>query len=189
MHGQSRGQIHDQPKRREILHGVVVDLCAHGRIDLKGRGHERCGVTVGRRLRGHVDADQAARTRPIIHDDGLPEHFAHLGLQQPKQNVAVASGRRRIDHAHELRWKCLRKCSMRAHGERDADERDCKRFRHHGLSRCIVRARRRHLKRRAWPAFGSGRSHARRHKFGIADDSITRITRRRIAACNASFAL
>jgi hypothetical protein len=58
----------------EVLHGVVVHVLVEGRdVGVRGRGEEQ-GVAVGGLLGHERGADEATRTCPVLHDDGLAEH-------------------------------------------------------------------------------------------------------------------
>src|SRR5437016_1863113 len=58
-------------------------------------GGER--VAVGRGFRDQVEAEHAARPRPVLHHDLLAEPLAHLRTDQPRHDVGGVAGRERND--------------------------------------------------------------------------------------------
>ena len=92
-----------EPDRDEILQRIVVELGLHERVD--GERAVRAGeqrVAVGRRARRHLGAEAAARAGAVLDHEGLAERLAHALAAQPRDEVRIAAGRERHDHAHRL---------------------------------------------------------------------------------------
>ena len=64
---------HEVGDRREVLLRVVRQALVDERIDHEARGIDEQRVTVGRRLRDDLRADDAVRARLVLDHEGLAE--------------------------------------------------------------------------------------------------------------------
>ena len=113
MHNDRGRNIDHQPQRREILDRVERQFFDQRRVNDKTRGNNRRSATIRRALSGDIGTDGAARARPVIEHHLLPEQLAHTPGEQPEDDVAVATRRRRIDDADDLARKRLRRGNAR----------------------------------------------------------------------------
>ena len=123
-----RGRVHDQRQivgrnqgdRREVLQRVVRHVF-HG---VRNDRHVAAlsagdGVAVRRRLRGHREADRAARAGPVVDDQLLAEALAHLLAEQAGQGIAGVAGQLGDDEAYRPGGIILRQRRIRQAGTCD----------------------------------------------------------------------
>ena len=91
------GHHHD---RREIALGIIGHLLMGGRNDGEARGNHQQRVAVRGGLGGGVGADDAARGRPVVDDERLPQRPLQIRCHQPCHHVVEAAGRERDDETN-----------------------------------------------------------------------------------------
>jgi hypothetical protein len=64
--------------------------------------HDEDRVAVGRRLRRHLHADEAARSALVLDHERLAEVLLQLGRDRARDDVAAAAGREGHDDLHGL---------------------------------------------------------------------------------------
>ena len=86
--------------RHEIGERIVRQLLVERRIDAEAcRGEQQC-VPIRRRVHRELRCDDAARARPVVDDELLPETPAELARDDTRDEVGVAAGCLRDDEAH-----------------------------------------------------------------------------------------
>ena len=89
--------------RREILDRVERHRLVEADIDRQRAGRAQSDrVAVGRRLGDEVEPDIAARTRPVVDDEGLAELVAQPHRHRAGHQVGAAAGRKADDEADLL---------------------------------------------------------------------------------------
>jgi hypothetical protein len=83
---------------------------------------EKQAVAVGRGLPQRFGADEAGAAGPVVDDDRLPEHGAHLFREQPCVDVARAARRKGHDETDGTRRVRLRERVRRNAADEDRGE-------------------------------------------------------------------
>ena len=111
LHGVGRHLgIDDKPQwhHRRQGHGaqipghVIAHLLVERRTERNRGSVVEHGVAVGWRLGHQRIADVAVGTRPVVHDDRLPQLLAYLLRQHPRHHVCGTAGRERDDQRDRL---------------------------------------------------------------------------------------
>ena len=104
MHEQRERCIGQVGDRDQVADRIVGQLRVHRRRrgDMADRA-EQHRVAIGRRTHDEVHADGAGRARAVLDHERLAQLLGHLLHDRPRDEVGVATGRRRDDDAHGLR--------------------------------------------------------------------------------------
>src|SRR6184192_2187264 len=115
--GRRRRQLANRPEARQR---IVVYL-AQVRIDEEGIGGEQERIAIRRRACRRFRADDLARPRPIVDQDGCALRSPNLIPEQTRQNVGRTTRRGRNDELE--RSLRLRGCAMSCKGNANASDR------------------------------------------------------------------
>ena len=120
MHGERQRAGGDHDDRIEALHRIVGQrLEQAGVVRERARGHQK-RVAVGRRARGELRADIAARARLVVDHHRLAPARLNFLADQPRQDVRTAARRERNDDgdgaARLLRGRAARNCGKHRRG-------------------------------------------------------------------------
>src|SRR5687768_10191760 len=97
----------DERDWREVLLRVVIELRVQQRAQRDQGRREYDGVPVGRRLRGELETEIAARAGAIVGNDLLPQLLGEFLRKRAPENVARAARREWQDQAHRFRRERL----------------------------------------------------------------------------------
>ena len=98
IHQEQHRNPQDQTHGREILQRVVGHLVVHCRVRPVGHVHHHHGVAVRRGPREQRGRYHAARARPVVGNDLLPQAFAQPRRQHARSGVGSRAGRVRDQH-------------------------------------------------------------------------------------------
>jgi len=97
---------------REVAQSIERQGFVERRIHRERARGDADRITVGRRLREHVEPDDGGGTCAIVDHDLLAEALAHFRREYARDHVRAAAWRVRYDQAHGATRKRLRACKV-----------------------------------------------------------------------------
>ena len=107
-----RGDLHN---RRKIFFRMKRQLRRETDIRRMADRHHQQRIAVGRGLRRHFGADDAARAGAVFHDDVLAQLLLQRLGAQARDEIRAAAGSVGHDDAHRLGGEILRADAERSH--------------------------------------------------------------------------